>query len=378
MLVFSIHQSIPVRKYTYIIFAVCLLALAACGPDGSKFRLSGSFRDMQEGELYIYNVDDDEARFDTIAVKDGRFLYKGQAKAVTPYMLVFPNGVEQVVFVGPGADLTYEATANDLKNYVVNGSDENKLMNEFRKETYQMDAPRTTSAARKFISEHPETHAALYLLDRYFIQEENVSNEELAKLLKIVKAGHEDDRYLRYVEHKVKQMEKSGVGKVVPEIALRSQKDKTVNLWKDRTRSDYNLIAFWAVWSIDGYDMLWKLREYAGKYKDEGRLRIVAISLDVERYRWEDAVRQDSIRNIEHYCDGMAFESGTVKALGVETVPSYVITDKKHKILEKGTDMNSLTKALDKYLGSSEKKSLNVDRIAKPEMIDVKNTATIK
>lgn len=332
---------------------------------------------MQEGELYIYNVDDDEARFDTIEVKDGRFLYKGQAKATTPYMLVFANGVEQVIFAGPGADLTYEATANDLKNYVVNGSDENKLMNEFRQETYQMDAPRTTSAARSLITEHPESYAALYLLDRFFIQAENVSNAELTKLLKVVKAQHPDDRYLYYIEHRIKQREKSGAGKLVPDVALRSQKDKTVKLWGNKAKSDYNLIAFWAVWSIDGYDMLWRLREYAGKYKDNGKLRIVAISLDVERYRWEDAIRQDSLTSIEHYCDGKAFESDVVKTMGIEAVPSYIITDKKHKILDKGMDLNNLAKSIDKYLGKAEPKSAKIDEGSMPDRIEVKNL-TIK
>lgn len=340
---------------------------------------------MQEGELYVYNVDDDEARFDTIVVKDGRFQYKGQAKGTTPYMLVFPNGVEQVIFVEPGADLTYEATANDLKNYVVNGSDENKLMNEFRQDTYQMDAPRTTSAARSFIMEHPESQAALYLLDRFFIQEENVSNAELSKLLKAVKAQHRDDHYLYYIEHRVKQMEKCGVGKLVPDAVLRSQKDKNVKLWGEKLKSDCNLIAFWAVWSIDGYDMLWRLREYAGKYKDKGQLRIIAISLDVERYRWEDAIRQDSLSGIEHYCDGKAFESDVVKAMGIESVPSYIITDKKHKILDKGTDLNNLAKSIDKYLGKEGKSKSKaeagngpeLDESSLPEKIEVKNL-TIK
>ena len=109
-----------------------LLLLVSCGPGGNSFRMKGTFRDMQAGELYIYNQNGDHARLDTLTVQEGRFRYKGETDEVTPYILVFPNGVEQVIFAGPNEDLEYEATANDLRNYVVNGNEENKLMNKFR------------------------------------------------------------------------------------------------------------------------------------------------------------------------------------------------------------------------------------------------------
>ena len=78
---------------------------------------------MPAGELYIYNLSDDYAKFDTILVQNGEFLYKGQTEECTPYILVFPNGMEQIIFVNAGEELRYEAVANDLRRYVVNGSD---------------------------------------------------------------------------------------------------------------------------------------------------------------------------------------------------------------------------------------------------------------
>ncbi len=308
---------------------------------------------MQTGELYVYNLDNDEARFDTIMVKDGRFLYKGQAKSTVPYMLVFPNGVEQVIFAGPGTDLTYEATANDLKNYVVNGSEENKLMNEFRKQTYAMDAPRTTSAARSFINEHPESEAALYLLDKYFIQAENVSNAELSKLIKIVKQQHKNNHYLLAIENKIKAMGRCAEGMVVPDVALRPVKGKDVKLWDSKNKCEYNLITFWSMWSLEGYDMVWKMREFCNEYKGKGQLRIVSVSLDVERYRWEDVIKADSINGIEHYCDGKAFESDVVKKMGIESIPYYILADKNRKVVDRGTDMERLKKELDTRLKTS-------------------------
>ena len=72
------------------VFVIVLLTvlLAACGPGGNSFRIRGSFRDMQAGELYIYNLNGDHARLDTINIQEGKFRYRGEADEVTPYMLV--------------------------------------------------------------------------------------------------------------------------------------------------------------------------------------------------------------------------------------------------------------------------------------------------
>lgn len=48
---------------------LCLLLLVSCGPGGNSFRIKGTFRDMQAGELYIYNQNGDHARLDTLTVQ---------------------------------------------------------------------------------------------------------------------------------------------------------------------------------------------------------------------------------------------------------------------------------------------------------------------
>ena len=74
-------------KYTFHSFlaGIALLLLSACGPEGTSFRIKGSFRDMQAGELYIYNLSDDYARLDTLTIQEGKFLYRGEADEVTSY-----------------------------------------------------------------------------------------------------------------------------------------------------------------------------------------------------------------------------------------------------------------------------------------------------
>ena len=335
-------------KYTFHSFlaGIALLLLSACGPEGTSFRIKGSFRDMQAGELYIYNLSDDYARLDTLTIQEGKFLYRGEADEVTSYMLVFPNGMEQVIFAGPGYDLTYEATANDLKNYVVNGSEENQLMNQFRQETYTQNPTEMKVTARRYIKDNLLSPVAIHLFEHYFVEDENVSDDEVADLLKVLKAKHPHNRYVLDIDSKVKSTLKRRVGETLPDVSLVGQKKTTIPLWSKQKK--FNLITFWSIWMPNGYDFLWKLRRCADKYDTDGQLRIVAVSLDMDMRRWEDAVRPDAVKTIEHYCDGEAFESAAIKKMGIHNIPYFILTNQEHKILDCSDDVSQMEEMLKK------------------------------
>lgn len=333
----------------HFLYIFILFLLVSCGPDGNSFRIRGSFRDMQAGELYIYNLNSDLARLDTINIQEGKFRYRGETDAVTPYILLFPNGVEQVIFAGPGEDLEYEATANDLKNYVVNGSDENLLMNKFREETYTMNPSLMTNTARTYIKDNPASPVAIYLFNNYFVQNEEVSSAELSELLKVLRSKHPHHHQLLDIESKLKAAATRQVGKTLPDVTLTNKDKKSVKLWQ--SSKDYTLIAFWATWMSNGTDFLWKIKNSLSDYRDNGQLRLVAISLDVERYRWEEIIRSDTTATyILHCCDGLGFESKAIKTLGITTVPYYILTDKNHKVLDCGDDVNQLGDILKKHI----------------------------
>ena len=108
--------------------------------------------------------------------------------------LLFPNALEQVIFVSPAKSLQYQAAANDLKNYQVMGSEENELMNQFRQETSRLKDTKIPDIAKQYITDHASSPVALYLFDRYFIQAMEPSTSDLAKMQKLLKKHHQIGR----------------------------------------------------------------------------------------------------------------------------------------------------------------------------------------
>ena len=341
----------PYPKYLFLLFLTALIA--ACGPSGNHFKIEGRFSDMQEGELYIYNMSSTNARFDTLRVKGGTFVYQGTADEPTPYMLVFPNAVEQVIFVDAGKTLEYEASTTDLKNYTVKGSDENKLLNEFREQTKTMTAIKTKAAARTFIEEHPASAVSIYMLDRFFVQDENIVSDEIVQMAGLLQKHHPNNVFLIDLQTMGKQIDNSAVGKMLPKITLEAYSGNTVNL--SALDKSYTLIVFWATWMDEQWNFIPDMRKYARDYSEQ--MKVVAISLDTQTYRWQETVGDDSL-TFDNVFDGKGWDSPAVSKFGVRNVPYYVLADSKGKIVANGYTLKSMEKDVEKYVSKNSKPAI--------------------
>lgn len=305
---------------------------------------------MESGEIYIYNTSVDNARFDTLRIEKGEFYYGGNVEQPTPYILLYPNALEQVIFIGPGEVLEYEATATDLNNYRTKGSDENKLMNQFRTDTQSATYSDTQNKARRFISEHPESVVSLYIFERYFMQNAQTTYRELKEVLELLRPTFNSDTYFMRLEGQVKELKPLNVGDILPDFRLKGRHSNS-SMWK--ANSKHTLLLCWATWLPTYYDFMMKLRQASEKF-DADRLRIVSLSIDAEYDRWENMTRYDSLTHIEHYIDTRTFDAPALRKAGITSVPSYYILDSKHKVVAKGNEAQQLQSDIQKYVEDKE------------------------
>lgn len=325
---------------------ITTLLVASCGPKGTSFRVKGSFTDMEGGELYAYNLSDEHARLDTIIVRNGSFIYGGDIEEVTPMMLVFPNAKEQVIFIAPGTEVSYQATANDMKSYEVKGGEENQLLMQFRMDTRDSNPADTRKAVVSFIKEHPQSAVSVYLLDRYMVQDTEVPVKTISAALDSLLKAQPGNRYLQTIEGRIRTAEATDIGKTIPDFAMPNFHREKLKLW--RKSSDYTMLYFWATWCANQYQERERIKRIASENQN-GNMRFVTISFDNELYNWESYVRSDSAY-IENYIQTMAFNSDISLKCGITSLPTYIITDKKHKVVFKTSDIAEAETKIKSYL----------------------------
>src|SRR5574344_2988262 len=107
------------RAIGYLLF---LLFLVSCGTDSSHFKIEGRFRNLNQGEFYVYSPDGGTNQLDTIKVQDGSFAYEVPLEKKATFIIVFPNFSEQAIFGEPGKTATVKGDASHLKEMEVSGN----------------------------------------------------------------------------------------------------------------------------------------------------------------------------------------------------------------------------------------------------------------
>ena len=333
------------KKYTSVMALALVCIMTSCSSNEYQFKIEGKFEDMPAGELYIYNQGNTDAKIDTVYINNGEFAYVGNAEEITPYTIIFSNALEQVVFAKNGEVIHYQASANDLKNYQVDGNEENELMNKFREQVNGMNTAQQRDIATTFINEHPTSATAIYLFNRLFVQEASTPVDLLKKTLKTIKKAQPQNRFVLKIENSIKQMGNGQIGKVIPSIEVKTKTKHTINIGK--TDAKYTVLVYWATWMPEQYDFVDDFAVLTEDYSSDKNLNIIAISLDAEIYKWEDFIKNDTTY-CEHSCDGKVWDSEPVKKLGITTIPTFVIADKNHKIIARGNTLKELDKELQK------------------------------
>lgn len=332
-------------KSKYILSLLLLsLLLAACGVDGKHFRLEGRILNMNQGEFYIYNDEGMIEGIDTIKVVGGRFSYEMECKLPTTLMLVFPNFSEQPIYAEPGKSVDIQGDASHLKELKVKGTEDNKLMTDFRAQISNVTPPEIKKFARQMIEDHPKSKVGVYLVKKYFITAATPDYGEASRLIKIMTAAQPDNGKLKLLATHVEQLKKSDIGQPILSFVTHDTKGRMVS--SSDLSTNLAVVCTWATWSYESIDMLRKLKE--SQRKSAGRLKVVSIAVDASRVECEQQLKRDSIQ-WSNICDGKMLETKAVQQLGLTAVPDNILI-KNGKIIARSIPVSDIQTTIDKNL----------------------------
>ncbi len=129
------------------------------------------------------------------------------------------------------------------------------------------------------------------------------------------------------------------------EIALPSVNGDTIRL--SSLKGKVVLLDFWASWCGPCRVTNKSLVKLYSKYKDKG-FEIFSVSLDDEKLKWKNAIKQDKISWLQ-VNEGGGWDAKTAIAWEISAIPTSYLIDKDGKLLAMDLEGKELEKAL-KYL----------------------------
>lgn len=302
------------------------LALASCGPADDRFRIEGRFRNMNQAEFYLCDME--MGRRDTIHVRDGRFEYERELHDTVQLTLIFPNYSDMPIFAEPGRQLTVKGDASHLKETSIKGSKANEEMTELRLAMADRLPADQLKMATDYVSDHPTSPIALYLVRHFFVESSEPDYQEAYKLATLLAQQQSGNRGVLRLKKQLEPLKNHISKGVLPLFSTRDTKGRAVS--NALLKGKVGVVAVWATWSYESQNVMRTLHKLQREYKD--KLAVVSISLDAGKDEGKRILERDSI-DWPNVCDGKMWQSPILGQLGFATVGANVVTDRTGNIV---------------------------------------------
>lgn len=337
-------NSLFTRLLFYLIPLTSYL-LISCGPDGDHFEMSGKFKGLNQGELYIYATDGPSHKLDTIAIINGGFEYSAALDGFRTYVIVFPNFSELPIIGEPGEEVTIEGDASHLKEVEVSGTKENETLTAFRLQTSQMTPPEVAKAAEAFINDHPLSPSSIYILNKTFIQNETPDYDKALSLATVISKASPENHAIARLKKQLEGLTHFKDKAKLPKFTATDIDGKTVS--NADLNAKVNIISTWASWNYDSQNAQRKLKHLERQHGSQ--LKFVSICLDANKKECRKNLDRDSIR-WHNICDERMWETPLLSQLGLYFVPDNIISDSKGRIIAHSITTNQLEKKIGELL----------------------------
>ena len=355
-----------------------MLCLFSCTNKNKRIVIKGDIDGLKNDMILVYGAEKDGDALDTIYAKNGEFVYKAPVDTFTQVTLLFKNMEECVVFADKGDKIKIKGDVSSLDLLEVSGGgDLNDEMNEFKESI--ADISKSTSKLRKelftsytladqkkyndllqspelikatkeikekaaaFIHSHTSSLVSAYLLDKYFVQEENPDYKKIKELESIMSGSIKDSPFMQQIIKHINLAETLKEGKKAPYFYLPNPNKQyfSANNFKDK----YLLINFWASWSAPSRQENSKINSIYKRF-NKNHFAILGISLDTDKKKWQEAIKRDSLSG-EQLCDFNSWSSTVIQQFGIESLPANILIDPRGAIVARNMEEKDLLKKLE-------------------------------
>ena len=341
-----IERQSGLGKRIFFLLPSLLLAflLLSCSGNNGRFRIEGSFRGMNQGELYIYGINNTHP-LDTIALSRGEFAYQIALEEPTTLILVFPNFSELPIFAEPGATVEINGDATHLKQTEIKGTKLNKEMTAFRLQSSDMTPPDVLKAASQYIKDHPDSPISLYLLNRHFVLPADADYKQAIELAELMSKALPENQNLKDLPQKLSSLITLKKGEKISAFSVKDINGKTFSSADMKAKA--NAIIVWSSWNYESVNLMNQLYRLDQHFGD--RVKMLCLCMDGSIKDCRRIIDRDSIKWTV-VCDGSMWESPVIQSTGLSHIPDNIVFDSQGKVVGHSMNYQTLLETLDKMI----------------------------
>ena len=333
------HNDTKTQRRSTLCEALCafvlFFAVISCGVPEDRFRLEVQFKNLNQGEFYLYNFRNGTK--DTLHVSDGRCTYDIELHDTTTYVLMFPNFSELPIFAQPGSLGKMEGDVSHLKETEVKGTPDNDQMTAFRLGINELTPPEQLTMAEQYIREHPSAASSNYLLQRYFIQNVTPDYTRALELCSLLLDAQPTNVELVQLHKQLDRLRNMQTKAPLPQFTATDVNGRTVD--NSTLNAKVNVIIAWATWNFESQNAIRQLKRVWEDYPRD--LNVITICLDASPAEGRNIFERDSLR-WPNVCDGQMWDSPLVGKLGIAFVPDNIIVNKQGRIVARSLKTSEL------------------------------------
>lgn len=339
-------------------FAVLAFAMTACNTT-PKYTIDGTVEGTQEGTAYLLKYAGRQA--DTLAsapIKGGKFTLKGTTDEITEAVVTVAGkrgGIPVIL-----ENVSYTATLNpaDYANSKIEGSENQKLLNEFRaiqkeareqqsalyKEyTAAMQENNTEKAeeiSKKFdevqensdakenalIKANPDSFVSAYIVASKLY---NYDLDQLNEIYNLFGANAKASAPGQKINERIQKLSTVAIGKVAPNFTMNTPEGNPLSMYD--VKGKVKIIDFWASWCNPCRRANPEVVKLYNKYHKKG-LEILGVSLDKDKEAWVKAIDDDKL-TWNHVSDLQYWDNAAAQLYAVSSIPHLLILDENNTIV---------------------------------------------